>query len=215
MISAGSSGVGHGRWWLGFAIALVMPWAIGCADEAGFDQAQSGLEWQARDFRPVSAAPRFEAKALPAEAIAREIARQKLDQAANACGRCGEGECVLQCLVEDDLLGFDGEPECLACGRETGFLPRPILNLEQLGEKTIELSWDPVAGASRYTVYGMEWAATGPSGAGMISHVWQTAETRLRLTLEEGSSYRFQLVAWDDGTPKRRSQPSDPVHVDL
>ncbi len=209
---------------------ILWPWLVclGCGgeEEGATGTATAGLDWRAaqRAFQPGDF-QRFRMDALPgndapsADDAAREIAREKLDRAADPCGRCADRACAFQCLFEDDLALplAEGEvvAECLVCGRETGFLPRPILHLERLGEKTIELRWDAVDGATHYSIYGLQWADTEPTGAAVGSYVWQTEATRLQLTLEEGSSYSFQLVAWSDGEVKQRSQPSEPVHVDL
>jgi|JI10StandDraft_1071094.scaffolds.fasta_scaffold72390_2 hypothetical protein len=206
--------------WLILVPALL--WGCGAGDEAATETAQASLDWQAaeRGFRSADF-NRFQMHALPrdAEEMAREIARDKLDRAADQCAQCADRACELQCLFEEDVEFDLGEGEvianCIVCGRETGFLPRPTLHLALVGEKTIELSWEAVDGATHYSVYGLQWSGTEPTGAAVASFIWQTQNTRIVQTLEEGSSYRFHLVAWSDGEVKQRSQPSLPVSVDL
>lgn len=165
------------------------------------------------------AARRFSAAERAAD-DASEIARRKRENARFGGCACADQRCAMLCLLEqelDDELGdAQARPvECLACGRETGFLPRPELRVEVIGEKTIRLSWDPIEGAASYAVHGMRWPDSGHQETdGARSYVWETEGEALVLTLETGS-YSFSLVAWG-GPPERiRSRPSLPVDVDI
>ncbi|MCB9547589.1 MAG: hypothetical protein H6706_17315 [Myxococcales bacterium] len=198
----------------------------GCADEAqdpqgpAVDQAQQAIYAPIRRAVPTfgDAVDRFSAAERASSEEANEIARRKREHARFADCACVDQRCAMLCLLEEELAEPIGEPharpvECLACGRETGFLPRPELRLEVVGEKTVRLSWDAVDGADKYAVHAMRWPDSDQDGtAGARSLVWETEATELQLTLETGS-YTFSLVAW--GPERLRSQPSLPIDVDL
>ena len=135
--------------------------------------------------------------------------------------RCGDDSgCRLLCAVGELPPAAGGGPndpragtDCLVCGRETGFLPKPDLRIESLDASGVTLAWDAVEGADQYVLHGLRWArhADGLEEAG--SFELSTRQTRVHITLQPGYAYGFFVVAWDaDG--KRRSPPSVPLHVD-
>lgn len=212
-------------------IAALLAGVSACEGEGAVGQPsvvgrEAALSSPGSSFRPLPARGFQPDRALPAadqfaeQARAQAIARQKRDAAQSAaCDDCADRACAMQCFMQDELLdGPEGNAvpvQCLACGRETGFLPRPTLHLALVGEKTVELTWDAVANADAYVIHGVRWTSEGATETMETSSTWRTADTRLQLNLEAGSSYTFQLVAWTEEERPRHSQPSPPVEINL
>jgi hypothetical protein len=144
---------------------------------------------------------------------------QQADLGADACfQRCGQdAACRLACLdgVADRGDGdADGDDDCLQCGRETGFLPRPDLWVDSIVEgKAVSLQWTQVDGAAHYVLYGLQWPYH-PGDRQPVSMSWETDATTLRADLEPGFIYVFYVVALDQDEDIR-SKPSRPITIRL
>ena len=127
--------------------------------------------------------------------------------------RCGDDAgCAILCLQGEMDDRAEGDPrgeDCLVCGRETGFLPKPRLRVGDEDASGVWLEWDVVPGATEYVLHGLRWTEEGPQG----SLEYRTRETKLYVPLEADFFYSFYVVAWDTAG-KRRSPPSAPVRVD-
>ncbi len=148
--------------------------------------------------------------ALPAERspVPDGAGQRRFEEHDDCFGRCGDdATCRLTCLD-----GLPTEEDCLECGRETGFLPRPELWLENVfAGKAVELRWTRVEHARRYVVYGIQWPY-GP-GSEPVSMSWATGGVSLRAELAPGFIYVFYVVAIS--ADDVRSKPSRPVTVRL
>lgn len=139
------------------------------------------------------------------------FAADRFGEAGDDCfARCaGDRACRLRCL---DGLQED-ERDCLECGRETGFLPRPDLWVaEGFDGKAVVLEWTPIDEATDYVVHGLKVPYRGGEGPEAMS--WETQRSSLRAEVSAGFIYVFYVVAIDtpDGV---RSKPSRTVTVRL
>ena len=99
--------------------------------------------------------------------------------------------------------------DCIYCGRETGFLPSPVVDYA-VGEKGVDLSWLKVEGADFYDV---QWTQTSEmSSAKRFNH--QTLKREIFIELEPGFVYQFSVVAGVDGSTQR-SEASEPFVFEL
>lgn len=104
-------------------------------------------------------------------------------------------------------------PDCIICGRETGFLGRPELSVEVGPDKVVRLTWSAVDGADFYTVTGIS-SAYDDAVFSTMTQQWRTVANHLTLVLPEDRRYTFTVMAWR-GEPKARSVASNPVLVEL
>ena len=153
-----------------------------------------------------------------AQATAAEIAQSKIERAHDACGPCRTRACRMLCILGEDYERAPQRPQsddddCLMCGRETGFLPRPLLRHEVLDADTVVFRWDPVEGAERYVLTGVRWQDPAIMTSAE-SWEWRTNEHTQTVTLEPDNGYTFSLVAYS-GDDEQRSLPSVPVDIDL
>lgn len=186
----------------------------GCAPEAEpVTAAEQGLEQPAVPADSVRIL-RFDARE---NAVAAEIAQAKIERAQDVCGPCRSRACRMLCILGEDFERAAERPDgdgddCLMCGRETGFLPRPDLRVEVLDGGVVRFDWDHVDGATEYQLVGVRWdAAAVTSSAESLE--WRTDDLNLSVTLDLEARYTFSLTAWGDEA--RRSLPSQPVDVDL
>jgi hypothetical protein len=137
---------------------------------------------------------------------------RRLPEGEDCFGRCGDdATCRLACLDGLPIEGR-GDDDCLECGRETGFLPRPELWVENIFEgKAVELRWSRIEDADRYVIYGIQWPYL--PGGQPVSMSWATEGVSLRAELEPGFVYVFYVVAMSGDDV--RSKPSSPVTVRL
>ena len=207
----------------GFAFIGLALGLSGCADaDADHSQANQALEHANAERAPIE--PRdlrgiFEVEPNARhEATAAEIAQSKIERANDACGPCRSRACRMLCILGEDYERApqrpqSGDDDCLMCGRETGFLPRPRLQHEVIGLDQVVFRWDPVDGAARYVLTGVRWQDADIMTSAE-SWEWGTVEHAQTVTLEAGNGYTFSLVAYSaDG--EQRSLPSNPVDIDL
>lgn len=174
--------------------------------EAQFE-ASGGFE----QFREV----RFDARE---QATAAEIAQAKIERAQDVCGPCRSRACRMLCILGEDFERAAERPrgdgdDCLMCGRETGFLPRPELRHEVLGPDTIAFAWDRVEGADEYVLSAIRWGGDAVMTSAE-SLEWRTRELGAVVTLQIDAGYTFSLTALsEDG--EQRSLPSEPVDIEL
>ncbi|MGK0361871.1 MAG: hypothetical protein ACI9U2_004191 [Bradymonadia bacterium] len=185
----------------------------GCGDvDAEPGQINNALG--ARDYRDlIQIQPRAHTQATAAE-----IAQSKIERTHDACGPCRSRACRMLCILGEDYERAPERPQsenddCLMCGRETGFLPRPRLQHEVIGVDTVVLRWDPVDGATRYVLTGVRWQDADILTSAE-SWEWQTIEHTQAVTLEVDNGYTFSLIAYSADN-EQRSLPSVPVDIDL
>jgi hypothetical protein len=109
--------------------------------------------------------------------------------------------------------GAEERPDCIICGRETGFLGRPELVAEVGPDKVVRLGWSAIEGADFYTVTGTS-SGYDDMVVSTMTRQWRTVANHLTLVLPEDRRYRFTVMAWR-GEPKARSAPSNTAHLDL
>lgn len=153
-----------------------------------------------------------------ARATAAEIAQSKIERTHDACGPCRSRACRMLCIMGEDYERAPERPQsdnddCLMCGRETGFLPRPRLQHEVIGLDMVVFRWDPVDGATRYVLTGVRWQDADILTSAE-SWEWQTIEHTQAVTLEVDNGYTFSLTAYS-ADDEQRSLPSVPVDIDL
>lgn len=152
------------------------------------------------------------------QATAAEIAQAKIERAQDVCGPCRSRACRMLCILGEDYERVAERPQgdgddCLMCGRETGFLPRPRLRHEVLDADTVVFSWDHVEGAGEYVLSGVRWRGVGPMTSAE-SLEWRVEDLSVEVTLQTNAGYTFSLTAYsEDG--ERRSLPSEPVDIEL
>lgn len=210
--------------WITLALVGLLAGLAGCAD-ADVDAEQAN--------RNLAPGGQYSAQHAPVEprdlrdliehgardrASAAEIAQSKIERAQDACGPCRSRACRMLCILGEDYERAPERPQgdeddCLMCGRETGFLPRPRLQHEVIGADRVMFQWDPVDGAVRYVLTGVRWQDADIMTSAE-SWEWRTAEHAQAVTLEAGNGYTFSLVAWS-ADDEQRSLPSAPVDIDL
>jgi hypothetical protein len=159
----------------------------------------------------------FEFEGEP-RATAAEIAQAKVERAQDACGPCRSRACRMLCILGEDYERAPERPQgdeddCLMCGRETGFLPRPDLRYEIVAPGMVRFEWDPVEGAEDYTLFGVRWR-NDATMTSEFNQEWETPAHSIEVQLETGAGYTFSLKAFaNDG--EQRSLPSEPVDVEL
>lgn len=203
-----------------FGLALGLS---GCADaDADHASANQSLEHANAERSPIEPSDLrgiFEVEPdARQQATAAEIAQSKIERAHDACGPCRSRACRMLCILGEDYERAaqrpqSGDDDCLMCGRETGFLPRPRLQHEVIGLDRVNFRWDPVEGAARYVLTGVRWQDADIMTSAE-SWEWGTIEHAQTVVLEAGNGYTFSLVAYSaDG--EQRSLPSEPVDIDL
>lgn len=108
----------------------------------------------------------------------------------------------------------DDQGGCFDCGRETGFLPPPEVQLESVSPldhkatSFITLKWDEIEGANSYRVFLIQ----VDEGQEQVSEISTTNihTDRAGLGLNHGYSYVLYVIAYHEVT-KNYSIPSDPV----
>lgn len=105
--------------------------------------------------------------------------------------------------------------DCPVCGRETGFLDAPILEIEVIGDRGVNLRWAEVEDASFYVVHAIQLDNLPKIISMRRTDTYQLEETQLNLKLNPGFRYVFFVIAWSDDENKRRSPPSEPVGIAL
>ena len=189
--------------------------ACGPAEETSrlsFGQAPQALE----------AAPAFAGSAEP------DAARFSPDPAcADACGRLPW--CAAVCRADEDdpfsprpfaqramARAFAaGDVECIACGRETGFSPRPVeVAVVDEGEY-LRVMWTAVAGASEYEVLVSRSKGSGTSAMPVLDiRVLEPQSIFAAAQFQAEFSYIFTVAVIVDGEVDVRytgtSAPFDP-----
>ena len=135
-----------------------------------------------------------------------------------------EGEEVASHLIDiytelsDEMMSVtensesNPQEDCYECGRETGFLPAPSLQVDgftQLTEKEADfvlLSWDAVPEASSYQLIKVQVS----DHFSEINKAVNTDTLELGLSLDYGYAYLLYLFAHDD-INKIRSSASNPI----
>ena len=104
------------------------------------------------------------------------------------------------------------QEDCYECGRETGFLPAPSLQVDgftQLSEKEADfvlLSWDAVPQASSYQLIKVQVSEHFSE----VNKAVNTDTLELGVSLDYGYAYLLYLFAYDD-INKIRSSASEPI----
>ncbi len=197
--------------WLAVAVGLLVG---GCAEAPPAPEVESRAGALSLQRLPTDEGmPR---SALPSRRLPDGTRFARAAQAGACAQGCADDRpCLWRCIIDDAFEGVRGrdrdEAQCLFCGRETGFLEAPHLNLE-LDDKTAVLTWSAVEGAADYVVHGIRWQ-TDEATVPQRSHTWRTAETRLQVELDEGA-WSFYVIAYGDA-PKQRSGRSNLVAIDL
>lgn len=152
------------------------------------------------------------------QATAAEIAQAKIERAQDVCGPCRSRACRMLCILGEDFERAAERPradddDCLMCGRETGFLPRPRLRHEILDADTVLFSWDHVEGANEYVLTGIRWGGDEVMTSAE-SLEWRTDALHVQVSLQADAGYTFSLTAFSEGE-EQRSMPSEPIDIDL
>ena len=207
--------------WLALPLCALslMAMSLGCADVDGEAVESGGAALERPEGAPRDVRAYIGRAHDPrAQATAAEIAQSKIERAHDACGPCRTRACRMLCILGEDYERAPQRPQsddddCLMCGRETGFLPRPLLRHEVIDVDTIVFRWDPVEGAERYVLTGVRWQ-NPETMTSAESWEWRTNEHTQTVTLEPGNGYTFSLTAWS-ADDEQRSLPSVPVDLDL
>lgn len=201
----------HLIWTLAGAVICL----VGCSgqDDAAVNQQSTSLELPVPFDRDLIFSIETEQRASAAE-----IAQAKVERAQDACGPCRSRACRMLCILGEDFERMAERPhgdedDCLMCGRETGFLPRPDLRHELLARGTVRFEWDPVDGAETYVLTGVRWDDSRKLTSAE-SFEWRTPAHQIEVQLDTGAGYTFSLTAYarEDA---QRSLPSAPIDIEL
>ena len=111
---------------------------------------------------------------------------------------------------------FPAASECLECGRETGFLPTPVLSLDSITafdhkpSSILSISWLPSEGATHYQ---LTITRISNQDQTQSESVLKTSETLVELGVEHYHQYLLYVIAHNEQN-KSYSLASEPLLVD-